>query len=77
MRGFHLSTDSDYGGGNDVPVNQTLSLSSLGVGASYSNGASSLGVPSTTPSGTYYVCRMTDLNNPVAESDEGNNTTNY
>jgi subtilase family serine protease len=74
MTGFHLSTDADYGGGDDVPVNQTLSLPSLGVGANYSNGAFGLVVPSTTPSGTYYVCGMTDKNNAVAESDEGNNT---
>lgn len=72
--GFHLSPDTIFGNGDDIPINKTLSLPSLGVGASYSNGSFKLVVPSTTLSGTYHVCGMTDVNNTVAESNEGNNT---
>jgi hypothetical protein len=73
LTGFHLSTDANYGGGDDIPVNQKLSLPSLGMGGSYGNGAFGLVVPSSTPQGTYFVCGMTDMNNTVAESEEGNN----
>jgi hypothetical protein len=74
VTGFHLSSDANYGGADDIPVKPTLSLPGLGAGAGYSNGAFPLVVPKTTPSGTYYVCGMTDTGDTVAESDESNNT---
>jgi subtilase family serine protease/pimeloyl-ACP methyl ester carboxylesterase len=73
VTGFHLSADTNYGGGDDIPISQTLSLPSLGTGAGFSK-LLSLVVPSTTPSGTYYVCGMTDTGLTVAESVETNNT---
>jgi photosystem II stability/assembly factor-like uncharacterized protein len=72
---FHLSTDAMYGNGDDVPVTQTLSLPKLGGGDSFSKPSFPLVVPKTAPSGTYYVCGMTDAGFAVAESDETNNTT--
>jgi hypothetical protein len=72
VTGFQLSATANYGGG--IPIGQTVSLPSLGVGASYSNGTFGLVVPSTTPPGNYYVCGMTDTGSTVGESNEGNNT---
>jgi subtilase family serine protease len=72
VTGFQLSATANYGGG--IPISQKLSLPSLGVGAGYTNSSFPLVVPSATPSGTYYVCGMTDLNNTVTESNEDNNT---
>jgi hypothetical protein len=73
VKGFHLSTDSNYGGWDDIAMSGMLSLPSLGTGVSFSKSLL-LVVPSTTPSGAYYVYGMTYVTNTVAESDEGNNT---
>ena len=70
---FHLSTDTTYGGGDDVVITQTRSITSLAIGAT-STASTTLTVPATTPSGTYYVCANADNNNTVAEGDETNNT---
>jgi subtilase family serine protease len=70
---FHLSTDNNYGGGDDVVITQTRSITSLAIGAT-STASTTLTVPSLTASGTYYVCAMADSNNTVAEGDETNNS---
>jgi len=44
----------------------------LAIGAT-SAGSTALTVPSSTSSGTYYVCAMADSGNAVAEGDETNN----
>jgi subtilase family serine protease len=48
-------------------------VTSLAAGAS-STGTTSLTIPTSTPSGTYYVCSIADSLNQVAELNEGNNT---
>jgi subtilase family serine protease len=44
----------------------------LAIGAT-SSASTTLTVPSSTSSGTYYVCANADSNNTVAEGDETNN----
>ena len=70
---FHLSTDTTYGNGDDVVITQTRTITSVAIGAT-STASTTLTVPLSTPSGTYYVCAMADTNNTVAEGDETNNT---
>jgi YVTN family beta-propeller protein len=69
---FHLSTNTTYGDGDDVVITQTRSITSLAIGAT-SSASTTLTVPSSTSSGTYYVCANADSNNTVAEGDETNN----
>ncbi|HUK55344.1 MAG TPA: CARDB domain-containing protein, partial [Nitrospiria bacterium] len=71
--GFHLSTNTTFGDGDDVAITQTRSVGSLAIGAT-SAGTTTLTVPGLTPSGTYYVCAMADVNNTVTEGDETNNS---
>jgi len=70
---FRLSPNTTYGDGDDVVINTVRSVTSLAAGAS-STGATTLTVPGTTPSGTYYVCSLADSLGQVTELDEGNNT---
>jgi subtilase family serine protease len=70
---FHLSTNTTYGDGDDVTITQTRTVTSLGIGV-ISAASTILTVPLSTPSGTYYVCALTDSNNTVAEGDETNNS---
>ena len=70
---FSLSTNATYGDGDDVAITQTRSVASLAINAT-STASTTLTVPLTTPSGTYYVCSMVDSNNTVTEGDETNNS---
>jgi subtilase family serine protease len=70
---FHLSPNTIYGDGDDVVINAVRSVTSLAAGAS-STGSTSITLPGTTPSGTYYVCTLADSLNQVTELDETNNT---
>jgi CARDB/FG-GAP-like repeat/Divergent InlB B-repeat domain/FG-GAP repeat len=70
---FHLSTDATYGGSDDISI-KLLSLPLLKVGGSYNKPSFNFVVPKTTPSGTYYVCAMTDSGMSVVELNESNNT---
>jgi subtilase family serine protease len=70
--GFHLSTNTTYGDGDDVVIATTRSVTSLAAGAT-SSATTSLAIPSSTPPGDYYVCAMADSLLQVAELDEANN----
>jgi subtilase family serine protease len=70
---FHLSVDQTYGGGDDIVLTATRSVSGLGAGAT-SAVSTSLTVPAATPLGPYYVCALADSANTVVEGDEGNNS---
>ncbi len=70
---FHLSTDTTYGNADDVVITTTRSVASLAVGAS-NTATSNLTIPTTTPTGNYYVCAKSDSANTVVETDESNNT---
>src|SRR4029078_740748 len=70
---FHLSANAIYGDGDDITSATTRTITSL-AGLTSSATTTSVGVPATTPAGTYYVCARTDANGTVVESDELNNT---
>jgi subtilase family serine protease len=70
---FRLSPNTVYGDSDDVTITAIRSVTSLAAGAS-STGTTSLTIPTSTPSGTYYVCSKADSLNQVTELDEGNNT---
>ena len=70
---FRLSPNTIYGDGDDVTITAIRSVTSLGAGAS-SSGTTSLTIPTSTPSGVYYVCSMADSLNQVVELSESNNT---
>ena len=70
--GFYLSYNSD-GSSTDVILNTTRTLATLGGGSS-SPATTSLSIPGGTSDGIYYVCALADVNDDVAESNEGNNT---
>jgi len=71
--GFHLSTNTVYGDGDDIVSNTTRSVAAL-AGNATSAATTSVLVPVATPPGVYYVCAMADINNTVAETDETNNS---
>jgi len=71
--GFHLSTNTTYGDGDDVAMTATRTIASLAAGAT-SASTTGLTVPAATPFGTYYVCAMADSGNTVSESNETNNS---
>lgn len=71
---FHLSTNTTYGDGDDVPITQTRSVASLGIGKT-NPASTTLTVPLTTPSGLYYVCALSDSTDTVVEGDETNNSS--
>jgi cysteine-rich repeat protein len=69
---FHLSPDAIYGGNGDIAFSGGRSVFSLNGGAS-STASTSLTVPSTTPTGYYYLCATADSGSTVTEGDETNN----
>lgn len=74
---FHLSTDAVYDA-IAVGSNDTASITSWTIGSLYQGTTVSLStkmrIPTGIPSGTYYVCVMTDSTRAVTEGDENNNT---
>jgi subtilase family serine protease len=70
---FHLSTDSTYGGGDDIVFTTTRPGGTLAPGAS-SNVNTTLTIPASTHPGSYYVCAMADYDFRIPETDETNNT---
>jgi subtilase family serine protease len=71
--GFHLSTNTIYGDGDDIASVTVRSVGTLAANAT-SAATTSVVVPASTPIGMYYVCAMADINNTVAETNETNNT---
>jgi FG-GAP-like repeat/CARDB len=69
---FHLSADAVFGGTDDITFTTTRSVGSLAAGTS-STATTSLTVPSTTPTGSYYVCAFADSGDAVSESNENDN----
>jgi hypothetical protein len=69
---FHLSTNTTYGDGDDIPFTFIRSVGPLSAGAS-SSATNTLTIPATTPLGNYYICAMADSGNAVGEEDETNN----
>jgi subtilase family serine protease len=70
---FRLSSNTIYGDGGDVVVTAIRSVTSLAAGAS-NTGTTSLTIPTSMSSGTYYVCALADSLNQVLETKESNNT---
>jgi subtilase family serine protease len=73
---FHLPSDAVYGGTDDVVLTGIRNLGSLAASAS-SAATTNLTVPSTTNTGTYYLCARVDSGAVVAESNENNNSRCY
>ena len=71
--GYHLSGDATFGGGDDVAVTATRSVTSLAASGS-STGSKTLTVPAGTLPGSYHVCAAADPANVVAEISESNNS---
>ena len=71
--GYHLSTNTTFGDGDDVAITQTRSVTSLAINGT-SSASSTLTVPASTSPGSYYVCAMADSGNTVTESNETNNS---
>jgi subtilase family serine protease len=71
---FYLSRNTTFEPSTDIEIG------SRGVGllasGSSSPGGASLTIPAGTVPGTYYILARADGDNAVAESNEGNNTTN-
>lgn len=70
---FHLSGDTSYGGTDDVVISATRTVTSLSAGATNTN-STNLTVPSSTPTGTYYICVQADSADVITEGNETNNT---
>jgi len=71
--GFHLSTNTIYGDGDDIASTTTRSVGVLAANGT-STATSSVLVPASTPIGMYYICASADINNTVAETNETNNS---
>lgn len=71
--GFVLSPNSVIGDGDDIPLPETRTLTSLGVGAT-STASTSVTIPESVAAGSYYVGAVADVNGVVDESNEANNT---
>jgi subtilase family serine protease len=71
--GFHLSTNTTYGDGDDIVSVSTRSVASLLANAT-NTATTPVLVPVATPPGVYYVCAMADMNDTVAETNETNNS---
>ncbi len=69
---FHLSTDTVYGGNDDIAFTANNTILSLNVGA-ISSKSITLTVPSTTAPGYYYICAYADVNSAIEEENENNN----
>lgn len=70
--GYVLSPNSVIGDGDDIPLPETRTLSSLGVGAT-STASTSVTIPESVAAGSYYVGAIADVNGVVDESNEANN----
>jgi hypothetical protein len=70
---FHLSTNTTYGDGDDIPFTFSRSVGPLAAGAK-STATNTLTIPAPTPLGNYYICAMADSGNVVAEDNETNNS---
>jgi subtilase family serine protease len=59
---------------NPNPATDTLigsrSIAGLGGGSAVNTGSNSFPVPASTPTGTYFLCAITDSGNTVAETNE-------
>ena len=71
--GFRLSANNIYGGSDDIAITTTRSVTSLAIGAS-SAATTNLLIPTTTPSGNYYICSKADSANTITEINDSNNT---
>jgi len=70
---FYLSTDAAFDAG-DVPLAGARSVPGLAPGAT-SVGSTSLLIPSTSLTGSYYLIAKADGDNTAPETQESNNTT--
>jgi cysteine-rich repeat protein len=71
--GFHLSTDSAYGGSDDVAMTAKRTVKSLSASTS-STGSTVVTVPAGTPVGSYHVCATADQAGIITEVSETNNS---
>ena len=71
--GFVLSVNTVIGDADDIVLSPQRSITSLNASAS-SAASTSVTVPLSTPSGSYYIGAIADVNNTVTEGNEGNNT---
>jgi cysteine-rich repeat protein len=69
---FHLSLDAVFGGLDDVALVESRGVSALAAGAT-STGSTTLTVPSSLASGTYFVCAQADSAALISEPDESDN----
>ncbi|MBI1935714.1 S8 family serine peptidase [Candidatus Woesearchaeota archaeon] len=70
---FHLSVDQNYGGLDDVAIQNYRTVNPLNPGA-ISTTSTYLVVPYSAPLGNYYICAFADSNNSVFEGlNEDNN----
>ena len=70
---FRLSPNQIYGDADDVVIPTTRTVTSLAIGGS-SPATTSVTIPATTRTGSYYVCAKADSANVVLETNETNNT---
>jgi subtilisin family serine protease len=70
---FFLSADASFDA-SDVPFAGTRTVPALAPGAT-STGSTSLLIPSTAPTGSYYLIAKADGDNTAPETQESNNTT--
>ncbi|HET6464806.1 MAG TPA: CARDB domain-containing protein, partial [Nitrospiria bacterium] len=73
VEAFHLSTNTTYGDGDDIPFAFTRSVGPLSPGAS-SSATNTLIIPAAIPLGNYYICAKADSGGALTESDETNNS---
>ena len=70
---FHLSTDAVYGGPDDIVLTITRPITALFANVETAAGTV-VTIPSSTPTGNYYLCAQADSANVINESSETNNT---
>jgi subtilase family serine protease len=73
MIGYHLSTNTTFGDGDDIPITTTRTVGPLSAGVD-DTATTDLLIPGTTAPGNYYVCAMADSTSALAESNVDNNT---
>ena len=69
---YYLSADGQKGSGDTLLIG-SRGVPGLAAGASHAGPAISLTIPSTTPSGAYYLLACADDTGVVIETDESNN----
>ncbi|MFN8438796.1 MAG: CARDB domain-containing protein [Cytophagales bacterium] len=69
--GYYLSSDSTYNVGDTY---LTYSSSSSLAAGSFTTFSPSIYIPSTTPTGNYYIIAVADYSGSVTETNENNNT---